>query len=186
MILATTALRISEVASLQVGDVDLLRGLLTVRRQTSPGRGGLATKETKGRQRHPMPIIEPLRATLERLTVGRARDARLLVGPRGGVNTTATLHDATRWDELVDDLGLAGVVRHGLRHTALTWMADAGVELHLLQRVAGHQDPGGDEPLASPGSPGRPRCRGGVLALVGPIWAQLPGVEASRGWAPAG
>jgi hypothetical protein len=52
-----------------VGDVDLLRGLLTVRRQTSPGRGGLATKETKGRQRHPMPIIEPLRATLERLTV---------------------------------------------------------------------------------------------------------------------
>src|SRR5687768_1505869 len=24
---------------------------------------------------------------------------------------------------------------------ALTWMADAGVELHILQRVAGHQDP---------------------------------------------
>ena len=42
---------------------------------------------------------------------------------------------------MVDDLGLAGLVRHGLRHTALTWMADAGVELHLLQRVAGHQDP---------------------------------------------
>ncbi len=55
--------------------------------------------------------------------------------------TTATLRDATRWDELVDDLGLAGLVRHGLRHTALTRMADAGVELHLLQRVAGHQDP---------------------------------------------
>jgi hypothetical protein len=45
------------------------------------------------------------------------------------------------WDELVDDLGLSGLVRHGLRHTALTWMADAGVELHMLQRVAGHQDP---------------------------------------------
>jgi integrase len=57
------------------------------------------------------------------------------------VITTATLRDATGWDELVDDLGLAGLVRHGLRHTALTWMADAGVELHLLQRVAGHQDP---------------------------------------------
>ena len=35
----------------------------------------------------------------------------------------------------------AGLVRHGLRHTALTWMADAGVDLHMLQRVAGHQDP---------------------------------------------
>ena len=128
-------------AGLQVGDVDLPRGLLTVRRQTYPGRGGLITKETKGRRRRPVPIIEPLRATLERLTVGRASDARLLVGPRGGVITTATLRDATGWDELVDDLGLAGLVRHGLRHTALTWMADAGVELHLLQRVAGHQDP---------------------------------------------
>jgi hypothetical protein len=41
----------------------------------------------------------------------------------------------------VTDLGLSGLVRHGLRHTALTWMADAGVELHILQRVAGHQDP---------------------------------------------
>ena len=39
------------------------------------------------------------------------------------------------------DLGLAGLVRHGLRHTALTWMADSGVLLHVLQRVAGHQDP---------------------------------------------
>jgi integrase len=48
MILATTALRISEVAGLEVGDVDLRRGLLTVRRQTYPGRGGLVTKETNG------------------------------------------------------------------------------------------------------------------------------------------
>jgi len=57
------------------------------------------------------------------------------------VITTATLRDATGWDKVVSDLGLTGLVRHGLRHTALTWMADAGVELHLLQRVAGYQDP---------------------------------------------
>ena len=36
---------------------------------------------------------------------------------------------------------LTGLARDGLRHTALTWMADAGVELHILQCVAGHQDP---------------------------------------------
>lgn len=62
-------------------------------------------------------------------------------GPRGGVITTATLRDATGWDELVRETGQPGLVRHGLRHTALTWMADAGVELHLLQQIAGHQDP---------------------------------------------
>ena len=125
----------------RVGDIDLPHGLVTVRRQTYPGRGGLVTKETKGRRRRSVPIIDPLRPTLERLTTGRARDAHLLVGPRGGVITTATLRDATGWDKLVDDLELTGLGRHGLRHTALTWMADAGVELHLLQRVAGHQDP---------------------------------------------
>jgi hypothetical protein len=31
--------------------------------------------------------------------------------------------------------------RSAVRHTALTWRTDVGVELHLLQRVAGHQDP---------------------------------------------
>jgi integrase len=140
-ILATTALRISEVAGLRVGDVDLQGGLIHVTRQTYPGRGGLVTKSTKGRRRRVVPIIEPLRPTLERLTVGRHPGARLVLGPRGGVITTATLRDATGWDTLVRDLGLPGLVRHGLRHTALTWMADAGVDLHLLQRVAGHQDP---------------------------------------------
>jgi Phage integrase family len=39
------------------------------------------------------------------------------------------------------ELGLAGLVRRGLRHTALTWMSDSGVPLYVLQRVAGHQDP---------------------------------------------
>jgi integrase len=56
------------------------------------------------------------------------------------VITTATLRDATGWDDLVRDIGQPGLVRHGLRHTALTWMAEAGVELHILQRVAGHHD----------------------------------------------
>jgi len=64
-----------------------------------------------------------------------------VLGPRGGVITTATLRDATGWDALVTELGQPGLVRHGLRHTALTWMADAGIDLHILQRVAGHQDP---------------------------------------------
>lgn len=119
-ILATTALRISEVAGLRVGDVDLDHGLVQAACQTYPGRGGLVTKPTKGRRRRTVPIIEPLRPTLARLTVGREPDERLITGPRGGVITTATLRDATKRDDLVRQLGLDGLVRHGLRHTALT------------------------------------------------------------------
>jgi len=39
-ILATTALRISEVSGLLVGDVDLHRGLIHVFRQAYPAEGG--------------------------------------------------------------------------------------------------------------------------------------------------
>jgi integrase len=118
-----------------------IRGMIHVFWQTYPGRGGLVTKGTKGRRRRTVPIIDPLRPTLVRLTAGRRREERLVLGPRGGVITTATLRDATGWDALVTELGQPGLVRHGLRHTALTWMADAGVDLHILQRVADQQDP---------------------------------------------
>ena len=59
--LATTAIHINEVSGLQVGDADLDRGLIQVVRQTYPGRGGLVTKQTKGRRRRTVPVIEPLR-----------------------------------------------------------------------------------------------------------------------------
>lgn len=97
-ILATTALRISEVSGLRVADVDLARGFLHVFRQTYPGRGHLVTTETKGRRRRTVPIIDPLRPTLLWLTARRFPDDRLLVGPRGGVVTTATLRDGTNCD----------------------------------------------------------------------------------------
>ncbi|HSE10673.1 MAG TPA: tyrosine-type recombinase/integrase [Nocardioidaceae bacterium] len=93
------------------------------------------------RRRRTVPIIEPLRPALERLTADRDPAGRLLSGPRGGVITTATLRDATRWDDVVREIGQTCLVRHDLRHPARTWMADAVVELHILQRVAGHQDP---------------------------------------------
>jgi len=39
------------------------------------------TKETKGRRRRTVPIIDPLRPTLVRLTAGRRPEERLVLGP---------------------------------------------------------------------------------------------------------
>jgi len=39
---------------------------------------------------------------------------------------------------VVTKLGYEHLRRHDLRHTALTWFADAGVPVHHLQRMAGH------------------------------------------------
>jgi integrase len=65
-------------------------------------------------------------------------DARLFTGPRGGRIGTAVLRDATHWDEVVTNLGYDHLRRHDLRHTRLTWRADAEVPVHNLQRIAGH------------------------------------------------
>lgn len=62
----------------------------------------------------------------------------MLVGPRDGALMTATVRDATNWNQIVSDLGLPDLTRHGLRHTGATWMADAGIPLHVLQDILGH------------------------------------------------
>src|SRR6266540_1282035 len=59
-------------------------------------------------------------------------------GRRGGKITTAVLRDATHWGDVVTELGYEHLRRHDLRHTGLTWMADAGVPLHVLRKIAGH------------------------------------------------
>ncbi|MET8140413.1 tyrosine-type recombinase/integrase [Sphaerisporangium sp. NPDC005288] len=48
------------------------------------------------------------------------------------------LRDPTHWDEVVTKLGFEHLRRHDLRHTGLTGMADAGVPVHVLRKIAGH------------------------------------------------
>ncbi len=139
MLAALLAARGSEVSGLQAGDVDWDNRIVLIQRQHYPGKGGLVVKQTKGRRARPVPILDALEPVLERLVEGKEPDDPLLRGPRGGVLTTATVRDATKWDQLVTDLGLPNLTRHGLRHTGATWMADAGIPLHVLQEILGHQ-----------------------------------------------
>ena len=53
-----------EVSGLHVRDIDLSAGLIVVKRQTYPGRGGPVTKATKRRPRRRVPIIAPVRHIL--------------------------------------------------------------------------------------------------------------------------
>jgi integrase len=136
---ACTACRIGEVSGVQAGDIDRESWIWTVRRQTTPGPGGLIDKGTKGKRARKVPLIPEVRPLVERrLDLAAGPDARLFSGPRGGRITTAVLRDATHWDDVVTALGFEHLRRHDLRHTGLTWMADAGVPLHVLRKMAGH------------------------------------------------
>jgi integrase len=137
---AATAARIGEVSGCRAADIDTRRWLWTVRRQTTTSPGGLVDKGTKGKRVRVVPLIPEVRPMLERrlaLAAERA-DGRVFVGPRGGRVSTAILRDATHWDDVVTSLGFDRLRRHDLRHTGLTWMADAGVPLHHLRKIAGH------------------------------------------------
>ncbi|MGW5751277.1 site-specific integrase [Nocardia rhamnosiphila] len=159
---ACTATRIGEVSGCRIGDIDTDTWVWMLRRQTTPGPGGMKDKGTKGKRARPIPIIEEVRpVVLRRMNAAWARitadtalaeadentrhnafmRARLFVGPRGGRIATGVLRKATHWDEVVTKLGFEHLRRHDLRHTGLTWFADAGVPLHRLQRIAGHTDP---------------------------------------------
>jgi integrase len=136
---ACTAARIGEISGVRKKDIDRERWLWTVRRQTTPGPGGLIDKGTKGKRVRTVPLIMEIRPLFAaRLDKAADDDARLFTGPRGGRISTAVLRDATHWDEVVIQLGYEHLVRHDLRHTGLTWMADAGVPVHVLRKLAGH------------------------------------------------
>lgn len=138
MLCALLSARGSEVSGLEVGDIDWKNRIVKIERQIYPGKGGLVRKQTKGRKTRFVPILDELEPVLIRLSAGKKPSDPLLRGPRGGVLTTATVRDATNWDQIVLNLGLPNLTRHGLRHTGATWLADAGVPLHVLQRILGH------------------------------------------------
>ena len=137
---ACTAARIGEVSGARRADIDQAAWTWTVRRQTTPGPGGLIDKGTKGKRARTVPLIAEVQPLVARRLDAIEHDpmARLFTGPRGGRITTAVLRDATRWDEVVTQLGHEHLRRHDLRHTGLTWMADAGVPVHVLRKIAGH------------------------------------------------
>ncbi|SIN44327.1 site-specific integrase [Micromonospora cremea] len=136
---ACTAARIGEVAGVRVGDIDLTNWSWTVRRQTTPNPGGLADKGTKGKRARWVPLVQEVRELVTRRVISCGDPGgRLFTGPRGGRISTAVLRDATNWDEVVTALGYEHLRRHDLRHTGLTWMADAGVPVHVLRKIAGH------------------------------------------------
>jgi hypothetical protein len=87
------------------------------------------------------------------------------------------LREATHWDEVVRGLGYEHLVRHDLRHTGLTWMADAGVPVHGLQKIAGHGVATDHAVIPAPGS---------VVDRGGRAGAQRPPHGAPvPGWSPA-
>jgi integrase/recombinase XerC len=123
-------LRVSELAGLQIGDVDL--------------DVGEARVMGKGRKERLVPIgpyaVEAVRAWLARrdeLTRVDRETTALLLSKRGGALSVRTIQLLVhRYGEL--GAGRPDLHPHALRHTCATHMLDGGADLRAIQEMLGH------------------------------------------------
>ncbi len=118
-----TAGRAGAIRELTWDRVDLTSGLIDLGQVTG------------GKGRAVVPIAERLRPFL---TAARQAATCEFVIEHGGC-PVASVKTGTR--AAARRAGLAGVTPHVLRHTAATWMVQAGIPIEQVARVLGHRDP---------------------------------------------
>jgi len=123
-----TGCRVSEALALQT--TDIRGGTLTFRKST-----------TKGKLKTRVVDIQPgLAALLEEYQL--ARPGALFPGMRGQSPTLTRFTADKILKTACARVGLVGVSTHSFRRTALTQMANAGIPLHHIQEISGHNDLG--------------------------------------------
>jgi integrase len=133
-------LRIGELAGLQAGDLDMLRGTVDVRRQVVEVAGKLAigplkTKAARRKVKLPSFVIEKLAAHLASREA--KADSLVFPSPDGGL-LSRTRFRTRVWLPAIKAAGLDDVRVHDLRHTAVSLWIAAGANPKEVARRAGH------------------------------------------------
>lgn len=122
-----SGLRVSELCGLGIGDIDLLRGVVTV--------------WGKGSKQRAVPMSAPAVAVMQRwlggvreTLAGRELGDRLFPNRRG---RPLTPRDVRR---LLDRRAPSPTHPHALRHTFATHLLDGGADLRVVQELLGHAD----------------------------------------------
>jgi integrase/recombinase XerC len=130
--LYSSGLRVSELAGLNIGDVDFDAGLIRVL-----GKGAKERIVPIGRR-----AVRAIRDYLDKLArqtgTTMAQNGPLFLNHRKGRLSARSI--ARILDQLIATCGLNKPVSpHGLRHTFATHMLDAGADLRVVQELLGHK-----------------------------------------------
>jgi integrase len=142
---ALTGLRISEILGLQVGDLDLLRATLSVRRALvdTAGRLSVTPPKSKAGQRTmalPAVLVEELAAHMARRQLTAARPTAWLFASPTGLPMRYSSW-MRQWRAALERSGVEHCTPHDLRRTNATELVAAGVDVKTAQTRLGHADP---------------------------------------------
>lgn len=134
-------LRWSEVAGLRVGRIDLARQTVFVFETLSEVNGCLIVSDVKSaasRRTVPMPafVANEIADHLARTCRTDPQDY-VFVGP-GGAPLRAGNFRSLVWSPAVAQAGLSGLTFHGLRHSAVGLMIEAGAHIEAIKQRMGH------------------------------------------------
>lgn len=128
----SSGLRVSEVAGMNVFDIDFSGGMVRV-----VGKGSKERRIPIGR--HALAAVRDYRERLERETgIGTEMNAPLFLNKQGGRLTTRSM--ARILGQAARKCGIPTPVSpHALRHSFATHMLDAGADLKAVQELLGHE-----------------------------------------------
>jgi integrase len=145
-----TGLRRGELLGLKWEDVDLKRGVITVRRQLVRAKGGPVFHEPKtdaGVRTVTLPaeVLRELKAhkarqAQEKLLLGNAYEDSGLVFCQANGRRLEPRNFTRHFDNLLKKAGIRHVSFHSLRHTHATELLRLGVNLKTIQERLGHSN----------------------------------------------
>jgi len=133
-----TGLRAGEIWGLKPEDFPKDSDVIMIRRQFDRVLGTF--RPTKGKENRRVPCNAEIRRELTSLIENRPENAETIFYQRSGAPICHDNFRKRQWEQDLKEWGGKQIRFHDLRHTAITLLIAAGIDLKTVQEIAGHKD----------------------------------------------